>query len=125
MEHWNEQQKKYALTSAGQVTVEDIALNIGRSPRAVKLFLHRNKVNIGRTVKHNLTLTILQRKFGHPEYFYPTRQFFNTVKINQRRWWDLYYGRKQICREEYERLCSHLNISPEDSFEARQIELFE
>jgi hypothetical protein len=107
------------------MTVEDIARNINRSPRAVRLFLHRNKISPGKKVKHNLTLNVLARKFEYPEYFYPTRQFFIRVRINQKRWWDLYYGRQQISPEEYDRLCSHLNVSPEDKFEARQMDLFE
>ncbi|MDR2915590.1 MAG: XRE family transcriptional regulator [Tannerella sp.] len=122
--HWTEHQKKTVLDNIGRLSIEEIAFHVDRTPRAVRLFLHRNKITLGETVKHNLVITVLQRKFGHPEYFTPTKQFFIDVKINQKRYWDLYYGRKQISQEEYERLCSHLNIPPEDSFEARQMEIF-
>ena len=122
--HWNKNHRQYVFDNVGHIPVEDIATAVGRSPRAVRLFLHRNKITLGETVKHNLTLTVLQRKFGRPEYFTPTKQFFIDVKINQKRWWDLYYGRKQISQDEYDHLCSHLNITPEDQFEARQMEIF-
>lgn len=122
--HWTEQQKQTVLDNINRLTIEEIAFHVDRSPRAVRLFLHRQKITLGETVKHNLTLSVLQRKFGHPEYFTPTKRFFIDVKINQKRWWDLYYGRKQITQEEYDRLCEHLNISPEDRFESRQMELF-
>ena len=122
--HWTEQQKQTVLDNINRLTIEEIAFHVDRSPRAVRLFLHRQKITLGETVKHNLTLSVLQRKFGHPEYFTPTKRFFIDVKINQKRWWDLYYGRKQITQEEYDRLCEHLNISPEHRFESRQMELF-
>jgi hypothetical protein len=121
--HWTEEQKQFVRDNAGRLPVEDIAAGIGRSPRAVILFLHRNRVAVGKTVAHNLTLAVLKRKFGHPEYFAPNRRFFRETRINQKRWWDLYCGRKQITPEEYDRLCSHLDIPPEDKFEARQMDI--
>jgi hypothetical protein len=122
--HWTEKQKQAVFDHLGRLSIEEIALIVGRTPRAVRLFLHRHKIALGQTVKHNLTQSVLQRKFEHPEYFTPTKQFFSDVKINQKRWWKLYYGREQISPEEYERLCNHLNIPPVDQFEARQMNLF-
>lgn len=122
--HWSEKQKQLVFDKVGHISIEEIATQVGRTPRAVRLFLHRNKITLGETVKHNMTLTVLKRKFGRPEYFTPTKQFFIDVRINQKRWWALYYGRKQITQDEYDRLCSHLDIAPEDQFEARQMDIF-
>jgi hypothetical protein len=123
--HWSEAQKQIVFDSIGKISIEDIATRVNRTPRAVRLFLHRHKIAPGKTVRHNLVLSVLKRKFDYPEYFAPTKQFFLDVKINQKRWWALYYGRNPITPEEYDRLCNHLNISPVDRFEARQMELFE
>ena len=123
--HWSKTQRQAVLDNIDRLSVEEIAAQVNRSPRAVRLFLHRHKITQSKTVKNNVTLSVLQRKFIHPEYFNPTKQFFIEVRINQKRWWDLYYGRKPITLDEYERLCAHLDIPAVDRFEAKQNDLFE
>ena len=45
--------------------------------------------------------------------------------IGQRRWWDLYYGRKSITGKEYTAVAEYLGITIQEAFESRQLELFE
>jgi hypothetical protein len=123
--HWNPAQKQFLAENLGKITIEDIAGEIGRSPRAVRLFIHRHKLTSGITVGNNVTIRLLKTKFGRPEYFSPTKEFFAAVGINQKRWWDLFYGRKQIQVEEYNRLYKHFDVAPEDEFGAIQLSLFD
>jgi hypothetical protein len=102
-----------------------MASHLHKSELAVKLFLHRRQISFGKTVKRNIVIELLRMKFTHPEYFHPTRDFYNAVSINQVRWWDLYYGRKSITQQEYLDLTKHFNITLEEAFEVRQLVLFD
>lgn len=121
---WSEEHQRYVLENINKLPFAEICEYVGRSENAVKLFLHRKKIPIGETVKRNLVKELLAIKFVKPEYFNPTRSFYKAVNITQMRWWDLYYGRKQITQTEYISIAKHLKVSLEDAFEARQLNLF-
>lgn len=104
--------------------MEEMAEYVGRSPLAVKLFLHRKKIVAGQTVKRNLVQEMLRLKFRHPENFSPTREFYREVNINQMRFWDIYYGRKQITQQEYVALSKYFGLTLQEAFEARQLSMF-
>ena len=87
---WKQEEEIYVRENVGKKTMEEMAEYVGRSPLAVKLFLHRKKIVAGQTVKRNLVQEMLRLKFRHPENFSPTREFYREVNINQRRFWDIY-----------------------------------
>ena len=97
---WKQEEEIYVRENVGKKTMEEMAEYVGRSPLAVKLFLHRKKIVAGQTVKRNLVQEMLRLKFRHPENFSPTREFYREVNINQMRFWDIYYGRKQVTQQE-------------------------
>ena len=70
-------------------------------------------------------MKMLKLKFRHPEEFTPTRAFYKETGIGQRRWWDLYYGRKSITGKEYAAVAEYLGITIHEALESRQLELFE
>lgn len=70
-------------------------------------------------------MEMLKLKFRHPEEFTPTRAFYKETGIGQRRWWDLYYGRKSITGKEYAAVAEYLGITIQEALESRQLELFE
>lgn len=123
--HWTEEQKSFVVSNIGKMSLTLICEKINKSERAVNLFLLRNRIYVGKTVQRNIVIEMLRIKFVDPEYFTPTKSFYKTVGINQLRWWDLYFGRKQITDDEYLALAKHFNISLEEAFEARQLTLFE
>lgn len=95
MIHWTKKEMDYVIENYGKIPIEEISIKIKRSPTAIRTFLHRNKISIGgKKVKHNMIQSVLEKKIGNSKYFSPTRKFFESVRIGQRRWWDLYYGRK-------------------------------
>lgn len=102
-------------------TIEEIALELNVTEYVLKQFLHRNQLFSFSDDKRNLALEVIKMRFIYPEYFRPTRSFFESVGIKQRRWWQLYRGEKKMLESEYKSLALHLQISLQEAFEARQI----
>ena len=121
---WKQEEEIYVRENVGKKTMEEMAEYVGRSPLAVKLFLHRKKIVAGQTVKRNLVQEMLRLKFRHPENFSPTREFYREVNINQMRFWDIYYGRKQGTQQEYVALSEYFGLTLQEAFEARQLSMF-
>ena len=122
---WTAQEAEYIQQSLGKVSFEDMAAYLGRSPMSVRLFVLRRRMTPGPLVKRNLLMEMLKLKFRHPEEFTPTRAFYKETGIGQRRWWDLYYGRKSITGKEYAAVAEYLGITIQEALESRQLELFE
>lgn len=119
--HWSPEEKQYVLNNIGRISIPEMAKHLNRSEMSVHLFIHRRRKSPKSVVKDNLLLRLLTLKFINPEYFEPNREFFQTVKIGQKRWWMLYKGIEQITEEEYKRVADHLEISLIDSFQSRQL----
>lgn len=122
---WTAQEAEYIQQSLGKVSFEDMAAYLGRSPMSVRLFVLRRRMTPGPLVKRNFLMEMLKLKFRHPEEFTPTRAFYKETGIGQRRWWDLYYGRKPITGKEYTAVAEYLGITIQEALESRQLELFE
>lgn len=122
---WTAQEAEYIQQSLGKVSFEDMAAYLGRSPMSVRLFVLRRRMTPGPLVKRNLLMEMLKLKFRHPEEFTPTRAFYKETGIGQRRWWDLYYGRKPITGKEYTAVAEYLGLTIQEAMESRQLELFE
>lgn len=123
--HWTDEEHRYVEESFGKVSFEEMARHLGRTARAVRLYVLRRKMTAGgRTVKRNMLVELLRLKFRNLEDFTPSRAFYETVGISQKRYWDLYFGRKQITGEEYVRIADYLGVTLREAFESRQMELF-
>lgn len=121
---WIKKDIQYLMDNIGKQTIKDIATNLGRSELAVHLYIHRNRISINETKGRNLIKEILTIKFVNPEYFMPTRSFYQAVSLTQKRWWDLYHGKERLTEDEYFRLIEHFQVSLKEAFEARQLKLF-
>ena len=121
---WTEQEKEFLFSNLQKQTVPDIARHLGKTERAVSLYLLRRRISPKTVIKNNVILVILQTAFVRPEYFKPTRTFYEAVKIGQKRWWALYNGVLTATDEECRRVAHHLNVDSTELFENRQLELF-
>ena len=121
---WINQEDDYIRDNLGRVSVEDMAQHLQRTPMSVRLYILRKRLSPEQPIKRNLLMEMLKIKFRHPEDFTPTRAFYNETQIGQRRWWDLYYGRKAITGKEYASVAAYLGVTIEEAFESRQLELF-
>ncbi len=122
---WTAEDAAYVRQNLGKVSLEDMASYLERSSMSVRLYILRNRLTVGRTVKRNLLLEILKIKFRHPEDFCPTRMFYKETGIGQRRYWDLYFGRKSIMGKEYASIVAYFGVTIREAFESRQLELFD
>ena len=121
---WNSHDEEYVRENLGRLSFEDMGRYLGRSPMSVRLYVLRRKLTTGQLVKRNLLIALLQIKFRHPEDFAPTRMFYEETGIGQRRYWDLYFGRKAITWKEYAAVAEYLGVTVREAVNSRQLELF-
>lgn len=122
---WTEEDATFVKNNLGKLSFEQMGRALNRSAMSVRLFVLRNRLTVGLQVKRNLLMEMLKIKFRHPEDFTPTRAFYTETGINQRRWWDLYYGRKPITGKEYAAVADYLGVTIQVAFDSRQLNLFE
>lgn len=124
---WTSEDVEYVKENLGYVSLETMARYLGRSSMSVRLYILRNRLIPGqaRIVKRNFLIEMLKIKFRHPEDFSPSKSFYRETGIGQRRYWDLYFGRKPITGREYAAVAGYLGVTMQEAFESRQLELFE
>lgn len=122
---WTEEDATFVKNNLGKLSFEQMGRALNRSAMSVRLFVLRNRLTVGLQVKRNILMEMLKIKFRHPEDFTPTRVFYKETGINQRRWWDLYYGRKPITGKEYAAVADYLGVTIQEAFDSRQLNLFE
>lgn len=122
---WTENETFFVKNNLGKLSFEQMGRKLNRSAMSVRLFVLRNRLTVGLQVKRNILMEMLKIKFRHPEDFTPTRAFYTETGINQRRWWDLYYGRKPITGKEYAAVADYLGVTLQEAFDSRQLDLFE
>lgn len=121
---WDSYDEEYVRENLGRLSFEDMGRYLGRSPMSVRLYVLRRKLTTGQLVRRNLLMALLKIKFRHPEDFSPTRMFYRETGIGQRRYWDLYFGRKPITGKEYSAVAEYFGITVTEAIESRQLELF-
>lgn len=122
---WRKWEKEFLFDNLDKMPIEDICTHLKRNERSVKLFLHRNRKDPRGIVKDNLLIRILTIQFKDPALFSPNRAFLNTVKIGQKRYWQIYKGLEKMKDEECKRITDFFQIPYEMVQEVRQTELFD
>lgn len=122
---WTEGDATFVKNNLGKLSFEQMGRALNRSSMSVRLFALRNRLTVGLQVKRNILMEMLKIKFRHPEDFTPTRAFYTETGINQRRFWDLYYGRKNISSKEYAAVAAYLGVTLQEALDSRQLDLFE
>lgn len=122
---WTVEDDAYVRQHLGKMSLEDMAAYLDRSPMSVRLYILRHRMTSGHVVKRNLLVKLLKIKFRHPENFNPTRDFYKETGIGQRRYWDLFFGRKKITGKEYQALTEYFGVTIDEDLDARQLKLFE
>lgn len=122
---WTEEDATFVKDNLGKLSFEQMGRALNRSAMSVRLFALRNRLTVGLQVKRNLLMEMLKIKFRHPEDFTPTRTFYTETGINQRRFWDLYHGRKHISSKEYAAIAEYLGVTLQEALDSRQLDLFE
>lgn len=126
--NWSQEDKDFLMKNRRRMTVKQMAEALGRSETAVKLFMFRNRLPVGRQVKCPTVVHLLQIKFGDEKWFTPNREFYEKVKIGQRRWQQLAWGYTNPTEEELKRIAHVFNMQEEDwvkLLDASQLNLFD
>ena len=76
---WTSKDIAFVRQHLGKVSLKDMASHLERSTMSVRLYILRNRLTVGRTVKRNLLLEILKIKFRHPEDFTPSKTFYHET----------------------------------------------
>lgn len=122
---WSAEDDAYVRQHLGKISLENMAVYLDRSPMSIRLYILRRRMTVGPALKRNLLVKLLKIKFRHPENFNPTRDFYKETGIGQRRYWDLFFGRKKITGKEYQALTEYFGVTIDEDLDARQLELFE
>lgn len=118
-----EKHSKYIEENVHKKTLQEMAKELRVDQESLRLHLHYTK-KFHIKNEDNIILRLLTNLIGYPEYFNPTRRFFEATKIGQRRWWMLFRGERIPTDFEYRSICQHLGVDVEDSYAVRQLELF-
>lgn len=121
---WNPEEEMLLRENLNKKTFEEIGGMLGKSELAVKLYVHRNRIQYRPSVKRNIVLELFRIKLVNPDYFQVTTIFLKAAQINQVRFWKLYRGEERPTDDEYLRLTTTLGVSLEEAFNARQLSLF-
>lgn len=116
---------KYHVTS---MTPEQIGYALGKSEMAVRLFCYRHRISSHYQLNRPMLVELLRIKFGNPEYFKPTREFYQKVGISQKRFSKLRLGYAQPTEKELASVCREFNMSHEEYsrlLDAWQLDLFD
>lgn len=122
-EHWKPAEKQYIIDNIGKLSYREMAKHLRKTEKAIEQYIHRNRIIAGEKVSRNIVKEILTIKFTNPDYFQPTRVFYDATGISQKRWWALYKGQQQINESEYLRLIDHFDITMKEALQVKQLSL--
>lgn len=120
---WRKWEEEYLFDNIRKKPIEEICAHLGRNERSVNLFLHRHKYD-PRLLTDTLLLRILKLKFGDPRLFNPNRDFYQAIKMGQKRFNGILKGDWVMKDEECKRITDFFDIPYESVQEVRQTELF-
>ena len=126
--NWTPDEVEFLKYHSKSMTPEQIGYAIGKSEMAVRLYCYRHRISLYETIKRPMLVELLRIKFGNPEYFKPTREFYKKVKISQKRFSKLRLGYAQPTETELAAVCREFNMSHEEYsrlLDARQLSLFD
>ena len=119
------QHEEYIRENINRIPLDQMAETLNVGEYDLYQYVHRERIFPISTKPKNLAYELVKIKFVHPEYFKPTRRFYQAVKMTQRQWWAAFRGEIRLTEEQYKRLSIHLGITLEEAFEARQLELIQ
>ena len=125
--NWSAAEDKFLREQLSEgLSLKSIAATMGRSEDAVYLYCYRH-ITLKPVLKNPMMRRLLEIKFGNPDFFHPSKDFFRQTGINQKRWTELAWGYVQPTQDELKRAATILNFTVEETFklmDARQLELF-
>ena len=125
--NWTEIERRFLMENLPTMPIHQIAERIGRSERAVRLYMFRQGIPIRQQTKCPTIPRLLEIKFGSANWFRPTREFYEQVGITQKRWQDLRMQYAAPTQEELVRISRVLHLQTDEALQlidSVQMELF-
>lgn len=107
---WSPADEYWLFQNMYKLTMPELCAYLRRNENSIKLKMHRNRQNPKAIVKDNVLLRILTAKFSDPALFSPNKEFYQSIKIGQKRFWMIYKGLEKLTGEECQRVCSYLGL---------------
>lgn len=107
---WSPADEYWLFQNMYKLTMPELCAYLRRNENSIKLKMHRNRQNPKAIVKDNVLLRILTAKFSDPALFSPNKEFYQSIKIGQKRFWMIYKGLYKLTGEECQRVCSYLGL---------------
>lgn len=122
---WTEEEKRFLANAIrNKTSLIDLSNELQRTPAAIVQCLYKLRLpRHTQFFRHNIAKLVLLKCIPDPDCFKPNRAFYNAVGMSQKRWWSVYSGEAQITPVEYRALCKYFNVSLQDAFDARQLEI--
>lgn len=124
---WTPEEMNYLLNSIGKIPMSEIykKLQPRRSKMAVNLKIKRMRINHTGAVQpervaKSIVVEMLNNQIGDARHFQPKRDFYERVKIPQKRFWQLYRADKNPTMQEVAALAKEWNITLEEIYSIRQ-----
>ena len=118
------QHKKYFDENINRKTPELMAKELQVDLKSLKRYLHRYKVVPPRK-QFTLAYRLIKAKYTYPEYFTPTRRFFEATGIGQRRWGLIFRGDEEMTGKEFRSVVEHLKLDKREITKTLNLEIFE
>ena len=126
MTKWTDEEKNFLKANVGKIPVNQIAIVLCKSERAVKLFCYRNEIPLRPVLLRPHMKLLLEAKFGDIKYFTPDRQWFERTGIGQKRFSQLKHGYDQPTDKEISAVMKSIGMTQEEKLryiETLQLEL--
>ncbi len=123
---WTAKEVEYIRANATTTSIKDMAAKLARSELSVQLYMLRHGIARRQQVKRNLLRELIGVKIN-TAYFHPTREFYNSVGINQMRFQQVWQGYRQATDKEMEAVARHLKFTRDELMKFmfnRQLDLF-
>lgn len=126
---WEPKEEAWLRENFDKATMADIYTRFHyRSRMSVDLKMHRMRLPVSKSVNkervaRNLITELLSNRIGNPHFFTPKREFYERTGIGQKRFGQLYRGEVNPTKAEYTALIREWNVTIEEAFELRQMEL--
>ena len=126
---WTEQEEDFLRKNINEIPLSDLAIQLGRTENCLNIKLHRLRIERKKgglkkeMVSRNLVIEMLTQRIGDPNSFRYTPEFRTRTGIMQKRFWQLFRGEKNLTQSEYLKLMREWNVTLEDAFEMKQLNI--
>jgi hypothetical protein len=126
---WSKYDEQFLQDNINKMPVSDLASALKRTENSINIKAHRMRLDrrkggiLKENVARNYIHEMLTQRIGKPEYFRYTPEFRTRTGINQKRFWQLYRGEKNLTIDEFKILMREFNITINEVFELNQLTL--